>query len=358
MKILYITVGSIGNLSAGSGLRPSCMYRAFTERGHSVYLLSGHDGRGEGKLRAADVEKAKRWVLKNKPDLCYIESTTYPMLHRCDYGMMRFLHNRKIPTGYFYRDFYRRFPDLFPRRRGALNALKETYLDIMQFATDRILRLADIIYFPSEACFPYFSYRNMRALPPAGEERFGESHEKTNTCIYVGGILAGFYGFSMLLEAFRLLNMGDTMYRLILVCREAEYAVLRPETEPEWLEVHHVSGAELDPLYARADVGLLTLTKTAYSDLDVGTKLFQYLSFGLPVLSTDVKAMHSLICENGFGQIAPFDAQGFADTLRTMLNDPVRLRTYRDDAVRALTQKHLWVHRVDQVVSDLLDGGQ
>lgn len=354
MKVLYITIGELGDLSAGSGLRPSCMYRAFLDRGHEVYVLSGHEGRSESRQRAEDVKKAKAWVEANQPDLCYIESSTYPMLHSCDYGMIRYLRREKIPTAYFYRDFYRNFPDLFPKRTDAIGRLKEWYLDFMQWRTDRILRLLNIVYFPSEQCFPYFRYKNMKALPPAGECAFGPLHKSEKTCIYVGGVSV-FYGYPLMMEAFRLLNQNETKYRLILVCREGEYAQLGHGAEPDWLEVHHVSGKALVPLYARADIGLLALQANAYSNLAVGTKLFQYLSYGLPVLSTDVTAMSQIIRDNGFGEVAVNDPVHFADAIRNMLDDEETLIGCRKNVEANMASRNLWVHRVDQIVEDLVE---
>lgn len=328
------------------------MYQAFLERGHTVYTLSGYQGRGEGKLRAAEVEKAIAWVEENHPDLCYIESSTYPMIHNCDYKMIRYLHKKKIPTSYFYRDFYRKFSDLFPRRKGFANLLKETYLDIQQRRTDNILNLVDIVYFPSKQCFKYFGYKNMKALPPAGQASFLPFDENRKTCIYVGGVSA-FYGFPLLMETFKILNSGSDTYRLILVCREAEYASVKPDVIPEWLEVHHASGKELESLYAKADIGLLTLTDNEYSDLAVGTKLFQYLSYGLPVLSTNAAAMTAIISENNFGEVAPYDARAFADAVLKMLSDDEQLRKYRQNVISNMTANNLWVHRVDRIAADL-----
>lgn len=354
MKVLYVVIGDLGRRDSGSGLRPDCMYYAFLERGHTVYTLSGHAGRREEKLRAAEVKKAICWVEENDPDLCYIESSTYPMLHSCDYRLIRYLHKKKVPTAYFYRDFYRMFPDLFPRRKGLGNQVKETYLDLMQKKTDRILELVDIVYFPSEVCFQYFSYQRPKTLPPAGEEKFIAPHENGKTCIYAGGC-SEFYGFTLMMDAFRILNSGKETYRLILVCREQEYQQVKPHGDtPEWLEVHHVSGEALEKLYQKADIGLITLTQNAYSDLAVGTKLFQYLSYGLPVLATNTQAMASIILENGFGTVAPFEPEGFASTVQTMLDEEERLREYRTNILKNMKHKHLWVHRVDQIVRDLL----
>ncbi len=358
MKVLFISYVDFGAAESGSAVRPQQMYRAFVERGHEVKLLSGSIGRGCGRTRKEAVDRILAWLDGERPDLCYIESPTYPLLHECDYALIRRLCAMKIPTAYFCRDFYRRFPALFPRRTDALGRLKELYLDFMQGRTDRLLRRVDIVYFPSAACTKMFSYRRMLPLPPAGEDHVPSPHTNNKTCIYVGGISER-YGLPLLLRSFEILNSGDGCCRLILVCREGEYEQERERIgEHEWLTVCHASGAALEPLYAQADVGLLPFRHDPYMELAVGVKLFQYLSYGLPVLSTDVEAMRELIEADGLGLTAHDDPESYAAAIRSLLDDDERLASVRERAVRALRERHLWVHRVDRIVRELTEGAQ
>lgn len=354
--VLYITYNNLGDHSSGSGVRPYEMYKAFLERGYEVKVLSGFCGRGEGRQRRNLVRGIRQWLTKHRPDFCYIESSTYPIMNYCDYSLIRLLHKMKIPVGYFYRDFYRKFPKIFPKRRDLIGALKEYYLDFLQWRTDRILFYVKQVYFPSEVCQSMFSYKNMKALPPAGDVRFLPQHELYKTCIYVGGVSES-YGIDLLIKAFCWLNMNrdrQSMYRLILVCREQEYISNKGliGTHP-WLEVHHVSGELLIPLYQMSDVGLLTLRHNAYNELAVGTKLFQYLSYGLPVISTDVASMKAIIDENDFGVTATDDPYKFAEAIRKLLDNHENLKYYRKKIEENLPQKHLWIHRVDKIAEDL-----
>lgn len=358
-SVLYVVHDNIGRVTSGSGVRPTAMYQAFLDRGWEVHLLSGYCGRGEGKQRRAEVRKAMAWMRENRPAFCYIESSTYPIMYHCDYALIRLLRREGIPTAYFYRDCYRRFPGIFPRRKGFVNSLKECYLDFLQWRTDRVLRNVDIVYFPCEGFFQYFSYRDMRALPPAGEltgaspdDAFPPEGPKTS--LYVGGVSEQ-YGTSILLKAFDLLNQDSLRYPLILVCREEEFErTFSDYNIPSWLELRHTSGKELEPLYARASLALHMLPKNEYTDMAVGVKLFQYVSYGLPLLFTENTAMKKLIEENGLGRTAPHNAQAFAAAVKALLDDPEALRAYRRQGLASLAEKHLWVHRVDQIARDLL----
>ena len=355
MKILYIVIGDLSIVDNGAGVRPNCMLNAFIKRKHEIYVLSGSQNLNMRKSRAEEIRKAKKWVTENSPDLCYIESSTYPIIHHCDYSMIRFLKRRKIPIGYFYRDIYRILPNIVQKKRsGIKNRVKDLFLSLLQKYTDFQLKNADIVYFPGKRFTDYFSYRRMELLPPAGEIKVNSAGRKiTNTCIYVGGV-SSFYGFPLLMETFKILNAKETKYKLILVCRENEFRTnYQEDSIPDWLEVHHVSGRDLEPLYERADIGLLALKYNVYSHLCIGIKLFQYVGYGLPVLSTNVHTMGNIIRENCFGKTCDDNPEDYARAITEMLSNRDSLDKYRVSMMKSMEDRHLWVHRVDKIVEDL-----
>lgn len=354
MLILYITYVDINSGTSGSKVRPQKMYRAFIEAGHEVKLLSGSQQRRDRKARTAAVQEIQRWIEENRPDICYIESPSTPITFRCDIALIRKIHRMGIPIGCFYRDFYWKFPELYPRRTDFTGRLKDRWLDYLQLRTDNVLRNADIVYFPSEGCQKYFRYADMRTLPPAGEIRFFEHCPEKNTCIYVGGISSD-YGGEMMLHAFRRLNSDGKEYPLLLVCREREWDAYRDmwENEP-WLEVHHTSGDGLLPLYTRAEAALMPIQKNPYTDISINVKIFEYMSFGLPVVSTNVEAVAQTIQENRMGRSAPSDtAEDFASEIEALFADREKLSEYAANSLASLHSKNLWVHRARQIVSDL-----
>lgn len=357
MKVLYITYIDFSHADSGSGIRPARMYQAFLDEGHSVKLLSGSCGRGDGAARKKAVLEIMDWLKDHRPDFCYIESPTYPIMFQCDYDLIRKLHRMQVPIGYFYRDFYRKFPDLFPRRKGFVNTLKELYLDFLQYKTDRILRLANVVYYPSESCFQFFSYKRMKALPPAGFNWLPEHREPNHTIIYVGGISDSYSG-AMLLDAIQELNRRDPSYRLILVCREAEWKTMEhPCKDAPWLEVHHVSGDELAPLYARASAAIIGKKENTYNALAISVKIFEYMSFGLPQVIFDNLESGKLIRTEKIGIPVEPTATAMADALEQLLNDEKLYAEYQANVRDALLNRHLWNHRVRQIVEDLTGAG-
>ena len=158
----------------------------------------------------------------------------------------------------------------------------------------------------------------------------------------------------MLLEALEQLNAGDRTYRLILVCREAEWAAFQsPYRDAPWLEVHHTSGEGLEPLYARAAVSVIPVCPTPYTHFAVNVKLFDYLGHGLPVIVTDARAISAIVRENGIGLVVPYEAEALANALQSIMDNLGKRKEYEKQCIEALRNGNLWVHRVRQIVSDL-----
>ena len=354
MLILYITYIDFGEASSGSGVRPQRMYRAMLEEGHQVKLLCGNQGSlSSHSARAAAVKEIDRWLDSHRPDICYIESPVYPILWSFDRRLIRRIHKMGIPIGYFYRDYYRKFPDIYPRRKDAAGRVKEAGLDVLQAMTDRVLHNADIVYFSCSGAAKLFDFKDTRLLPPAGEPGRGWCQGGNRTSIYVGGMLRH-YGGENLLRAFRILNAGDERWPLLLVCREKEWNAIPDELKgADWLEVHHTSGDGLPPLYHRASLGIIPVEKTAYSDVAVNIKYFEYMSYGLTIACTDALGVAELVERDKVGRVSADTPEAMAENIRTMLSDRAAMERWAANARRAMEEGNLWNHRVRQLTEEL-----
>ena len=357
MLILYITYIDFSQSASGSGVRPQRVYDAFLKEGHEVKLLSGAQGnvRTRGKrLRA--VKEIEHWLDGHRPDLCYIESPVYPIMWHADRRLIDRIHRMGIPIGYFYRDLYRKLPEAFERRRDPVGAAKEYALDRLQDITDRLLEKADIVYFPSEECFAFFRYRDMRTLPPGGEDRIEETMPEYRHCIYVGGMKDQYDG-ECLLRAFSILNSSGTKYPLTLVCRHNEWKTMDPELcRGEWLEVHHVSGHALHSLYSRAGAGILIgRADHPYSRFAVSVKTYEYMGYGLPMVYIRNAPHDRIISDSAIGIGTDGTPEGLAEGVRRLFASPEEYERYRAASARALHTNGLWIHRVRQVVRELTE---
>ena len=78
------------------------------------------------------------------------------------------------------------------------------------------------------------------------------------------------------------------------------------------------------------------------------------MSFGLPVVSTNVEAVAQIIRENRMGCSAPSDTtEDFAAAVETLFADREKLSEYAESALSSLHGKNLWINRVQRLTDDL-----
>lgn len=352
IKVLFISYVDIKKVDSGSGVRPAKMLNSFIKEGYDVTVLTGNQNES---TRKRDIELISKKIRKGAFDICYIESPVYPIMLHKDRKLIKKICKSDIPTGYFYRDFYRKFPRLFPRRKGIINCAKEFYLDIMQKLTDRVIRYCDIVYLPSERAKSLFKYKDMRVLPPAGDNKIVKKNKTNNTVIYVGGVTE-IYGFDKLFNGIKIAQSRNDKLKAILVCRKKEWDAIKEKYKDiPWLEVYHVSGNKLEELYARADIGILTKHKNEYNDMAVSVKLFEYISFGLPVVSTQSDTTDEIINNLNIGLTVADDPENIAKGIIKLLNNNDYYFYYYNQIQKSLTESCLWRHRVKKIINDLME---
>lgn len=352
MKILFINYVDAEKVISGSGVRPKKMLEAFYELGLEVVQLTGEQ---TSPSRVANIRRIIEYLNHNNDiDLCYIESPTYPILRHLDRKLLHIIKQKRIPMAYFYRDFYRKFPNYFPRRKDVIGALKETVLDLLQYLTDKAIKNCDIIYVPSNECSVYIKHSNIKPLPPAGNNYFLKNRKKNHTIIYVGGII-GQYNGKLIVNAINELHKRDKTYKLILVCRKEEWEKFdSPYKNESWISVYHSSGTELRKLYyeaaAAAAAGQIS---NAYYDMAISVKTFEYLSYGLPQVVVGGKAIKRIIEKEKIGIIVEPSPIDMADKLELLLNDDGVYESFQKSIFDSLTNRNLWVHRAQIVIDDL-----
>ena len=174
------------------------------------------------------------------------------------------------------------------------------------------------------------------------------------TCIYVGGIKDG-YGFGLLINTFKELYKKNNSYKLILICREYEWNPVKTNYEnTPWLEVYHVSGDELDAYYKRASVGIIPKLKTEYNELAVSVKLYEYISYGLPVIAVSNKATDRIIIEGKIGDVSEEDPVEFAKKIDEVITNEIRYNNLKYNVEVFLLENNLWVNRAKTIAKDLI----
>ena len=347
-KIVYISYIDESILSSGSSVRHNTILKNLLKK-YDVISLTGNQLTKKRKEKYKDVIKK---VKQENIQFCYIESPTYPILKHYDRKLIKTIHRKKIPMGYFYRDFYRKFPNEFPRRKGFVNRLKELYLSFNQFLTDIVIKNCDIVYFPSEECKALFKYKKMDALPPACEKGLFKQKEANYVGIYVGGISEE-YNVKLLFDVYDRLFEINKKYKLILICRSSEWEAMKDELgEREWLEVYHLKSSELSSKYKVASYALSPKAKTPYNEFAISYKTFEYMSYGLPQIVVNSRAIERFINNEKIGMAVNPNVDEFVSSI-VELNENHHLYHELQNNIFCAIDNNSWSSRIEKIARDL-----
>ena len=82
-------------------------------------------------------------------------------------------------------------------------------------------------------------------------------------------------------------------------------------------------------------------------------KLFDYLSYGRPLLVTDCREQARVVREAGAGEIIPDDPAGMAAAIESFLALQPEARTAMADAARRAAVSSSWRDRANAIISAL-----
>ena len=117
-------------------------------------------------------------------------------------------------------------------------------------------------------------------------------------------------------------------------------------------QVVHRSGAELEPLYRRADLGVLFTEPNPYWDFAVPYKLYEYLAHELPVIAVRGTQTGRLVEEMGIGWVLDYDAGALSDLLRRLRQAPGEIEAVRRRMCQVVPSQ-TWQARARQVAEEL-----
>ncbi|WP_238994142.1 glycosyltransferase [Actinomyces sp. 565] len=334
--------------TSASRLRPLRMREAFAQIGYRVFDLSGSVSR----RRRAFAALRARVAAGDRPAFLYSENSTQPnvlatsvrtgVAPLLDYRIMRAMRHAGVPVGVFYRDAYWRFA--FGRASGLRGSIVPALqkADLVGYRRNGVnffvpsRPMADVLGLDDDVCSP---------LPPAGQADCSEPLppvDGTLHLVYVGG-LGGHYDLDVFFSAL----VAIPCAQLELVTRKPlwETAVAaNPELSAEQIRVSHLAANELAPVYRRASVGVLTARPSEYWSFAVPVKLFEYLSYGRPVIATRGTETGRIVEANGAGWVVDYDRDAIASLLAHLQEAPEEIAE-RAAAARAAARVNTWADR-------------
>lgn len=354
LKVLYITHVDMKDCSSGSSVRPIKILNAFNELGWQVDIVAGFSNPANIPARTATVRKfIKKLKTESDYDFCYIEPPAGPMFTPADLSLMKLVHKKKIPTAIFYRDAYWKLADWF--KNCTSSALKTRVICAMQkYQWEFIQKYCDVIYGSTESfCEAMEPIRKMKLLPPAGEilEKTTDGIPNKKRIVYAGSFSEK-AGGKILIDAMEIVNRTMKI-DLELVCRKPEFDSMGIDAQKySWLHVRHIFGEELNKLYLTCDCAVIPREFDLYMSIALPVKLLEYISYGFPVVASDINETTKFIKKYDIGLVCDCTAQALAESIIKIYSDEKQFKKYHDNAIKALMSENLWTHRAQQIAKD------
>lgn len=367
VSVLIITYKDLdASGQAGSTRRPLEMIEAFRSIGCSVKVLSGLQN--QIWERTKRVNRILRYIEEGGSiDFCYIEPPSGPLLCPADVYLIQRISSQGVPVALFYRDAYWLMSDLF----GAGSRVKDWIIRLLSKRDLRLFRNScQVMYYPSDGLRRLVDGEARRLkrckmcremlLPPGcvipHSEKLGNpALESVPTAIYVGAA-NNRYGAPTILASMRAINEQRIRCNLIFVCPRDQWDGLDEEysscCDEDWFSLVHTSdSSELCSLYDKSDFALMAYERSPYNDIAAPIKLFEYISYLKPILSTDCTFSAEFILKNNIGIVVSDSIEQYTAGLEEMC------KRFREDGFRSALlrtrESNTWQRRARKVCSDL-----
>lgn len=347
---------------SGSSFRPIQMVNAFKSIGYEVHLVSGYGL--ERKTAINDIkQRIKNGVIF---DFLYAESSTMPTLLTekshlpsypfMDFSFFKFCRKNGIKIGLFYRDIFWKFP-IYRNEVGLTKYLVAKFFyryDLYQYKKN-----LSVLFLPSRKVSEKFpemaNISRIEFLPPATNQLETKQISQSNvneseaiTIFYVGGI-SGNYDITKLLEASKQLKNINT----IVCCRKKDWEESKHKYQDalsDNVEIVHLTGNDLVPYYEKADIFSCFLGNNEYMDIAMPVKLFQYLSYRKPIVTTRGTAAGDFVEDHSIGWNINYDTAELVSLLQGLLENKELLNSF-DTNLETAYSANTWESRATKVAT-------
>jgi len=188
-------------------------------------------------------------------------------------------------------------------------------------------------------------------LPPGSRDPVRISiTERAKNLLFVGNARAEVQGASRLIEAVTLARARGADVGLDIVSRPGEEPAVHL---PDGVRVLHAEGPEIDALLPHVMATVIPRPRTAYNDLAVPVKLYDYLALGRPLLVTDCTETARVVSAAGCGLIVQDSPEAMADGVERLVSMGLAARKALGASAHRAARNNSWRMRADQILQIL-----
>jgi len=342
-------------LDSGEKKRPQRMRQAFSDLGYLVEEVTGSTGDRMRTVKGLRRHLGEFLFLYSENSALPLRLTGprhLPTWPSPDISLFKAAYSAGLPIGVYYRDIYWRFPS-FAQDVGRLKlavAIPFYHEELRLYA-----RTAKRVFVQSAefACqVPTVPHSQLQSLPPGGDWTgpVDRPPPPPLRLLYVGSVCPPIYDIRHVIEA--MAKLVQLPVHLDIVTRPSDWAKcvdLYPPL-PANTHLHHVTGEDLHPLLRKAHISIQNFAEDPYRALVQPLKLYEAISFGLPILTGTGTSTARFVTENRIGwSVSPRD---FVDGVKHLVENDGKLSDCQSQLAKIRSQ-HTWRARAEEVVKTL-----
>lgn len=280
----------------------------------------------------------------------YVESSSF-LPAETDLAFLALARALGVPVLTYIRDAYQLFPDDYAadsvRRRlgavafrpmiGALRVVSNRLAFPTRGLAEAVLgrRAVDAVLLPPGSPTPV-------EVPRAAS---------ANRLLFVGDARLPVHGADRLIAAVDRARSFGAPVELTIVSRSGQEP---PRPHPEWLRVVRAEGDAIHALLPDVLATVIPRPRSPYNDLALPVKLFDYLSYGRPLLVTDCREQADVVRTADAGLVVDDDVDALARGVAALTSaDRAQLERWSSNAAVAAAEAS-WASRARRIVT-LLD---
>jgi hypothetical protein len=284
-------------------------------------------------------------------DGIYVESSSF-LPAETDYAFLGLARALGIPVLTYIRDAYQLFPDEYPRRGWRGRCAAAAFRPSMRALGAVSSRLA----FPTRGLARAVmgaAADSAVLLPPGAPAPVDVPRASgARTLLFVGDARLPAHGADRLLAAAALARSSGIEVDLMIVCRPGQEP---PGERPPWLQIRRAEGEQIHELLPGVITTVIPRPRSPYNDLALPIKLFDYLSYGRPLLVTDCIEQARIVGEADAGMVVDDAPQSLADGIHRIIGSGPDERDRWSEAAHRAALAAAWGTRADRIV-DVLRG--
>jgi len=268
----------------------------------------------------------------------YIESCNWPLKNQ-DYRFIKLCSNN-IPTTIFYRDIYWKYYDFIK----PLTLIK--ILNNIRFRVDWFIlkKYCNLFFVPTQSFAKKAKINNFVLLPPGGCTKKNKLSTDQINLIYSGNIKKG---VSILYEMMKILDKRMLNLKLHIFTTD------KVEKKHKNIIVHKEGFYNKINYIKFKSIGLIPLEENEYYSLSFPLKFMDYLSLGMPVISTNLKELNKIILTNELGFCVDHTALSLADAISKLIKNRNQFQLFSDNALNYVKNGNTWDDRAKTIINKL-----